>query len=197
MKNIILPKPQTEMFYPLMAALKNRRTVRKWKTEPLSMQEISNILWCACGETKEACGKSKNKRTIPSGCNSQLVSVYAAMEQGVYRYSEHEHKLIQISEDDVRGDIGTQEVMKSAPFGIIYVADYCKKTGIIKTDNSEKKVLSGTEAGSMSQNVYLYCAAAGLNTVLLGLVARDKLGEKLMLCDSCEIIYTQVVGKDV
>jgi len=60
MNDITLPKPQLDLEFPLMKALKNRRTIRKWKTELLTLQEVSNILWCACGETKVATKRSKN-----------------------------------------------------------------------------------------------------------------------------------------
>ena len=195
MKDIILPAPQLDLDFPLMEALKNRRTKRKWKPEPLSMQEVSDILWCACGETKPATNRSKNRRTVPSACNSQLIKVYAALESGVYKYNEPEHKLVQITKEDIRCNIGTQKMMKSAPFGIIYVADFGKSTGIIKSNYGQKMFVGGTEAGLMSQNVYLYCAAAGLNTVLIALTDRDYLKKSLRLDESCEVIYTQAAGR--
>lgn len=197
MKDIILPAPQVNLDYPLMKALQNRRTKRKWKREPISLQDISNILWCACGKTKAATGKSKNRRTMPSGCNSQTVRAYAAMESGVYKYNEVEHKLEYIIDDDIRCSLGTQKMMKSAPFGLIYVGDFNKKTGIIKSDYSQKMFTAGTEAGMMSQNVYLYAASAGLNTVLLALVDREYLMNVLNFDESKMIIYTQIVGRAI
>jgi hypothetical protein len=49
----------------------------------------------------------------------------------------------------------------------------------------------------MAQNVYLYCAAAGLNTVLIALTDRDYLKSALNLGESAEVIYTQAVGRAV
>lgn len=197
MKDIILPAPRLNPDFPLMEALQKRRTIRKWKPEPLSMQEISDILWCACGETKPATKRSKNRRTVPSACNSQLIRVYAALESGVYKYYEPEHKLIHIADEDIRSRLGTQKMMKSAPFGLIYVADFATKTGIIKSDYGQKMFVGGTESGLMAQNVYLYCAAAHLNTVLIALTDRDYLKAALKLDEKSEVIYTQVVGRAV
>ena len=197
MKDIILPSPQLELSFSLMQALKERRTKRKWSTEPLSMQDVSNILWCACGETKPATKRSKNRRTMPSGCNAQLVHVYAALPTGVYRYSEPEHKLFQIGSEDIRCNIGKQKMMKSAPLGLIYVADFGKNTGIIKSDYGQKMFVGGTEAGMMSQNVYLYCASAGINTVLIALTDRELLKKEMNLDENCEVIYTQAVGRAI
>jgi nitroreductase len=55
--------------------------------------------------------------------------------------------------------------------------------------------IAGTEAGLMSQNVYLYCSATNLNTVLIALVNREKLHEEIGLQENETIVYTQVVGK--
>ncbi|MGC8805050.1 MAG: nitroreductase family protein [Candidatus Ratteibacteria bacterium] len=46
----------------------------------------------------------------------------------------------------------------------------------------------------MSQNVYLFCASEGLNTVVLGIVDRDNLAKILNLKYEQKIILTQPVG---
>lgn len=178
-----------------MKALEKRRTKRKWKDELLNLQEISDICWVACGETKSATSKSKNRRTVPSGCNSQIIQLHIATDWGVYKYNESNHQLEMINNIDVRSIIGTQKMMQSAPLGLIYVADFSKRTGIINSNMSEKLYVAGTEAGLMSQNVYLYCAATNLSTVLIALCNRDKLKETIGLKEHETIIYTQVVGK--
>lgn len=195
MKDIILPKPRTDLEVPLMKALLERRTKRKWKIEELSIQEISNILWCACGETKISTKRSKNRRTVPSACNSQIVKVYAALQSGIYKYSEPEHKLIKIADEDIRSNLGTQKMMKCAQFGLIYVADFKQSMGITKGNYEHKMRAAGAETGCMSQNVYLYAASADLSTVLIGLTNRDYLKQALKLDEGTEVIYTQIVGK--
>ena len=191
---IKLPPPQKNLDFPLMKALEKRRSVRKWKKTPLSKQELSNLLWAACGITKEETNKSKSKRTAPSAHNWQEIKVYVAMKQGLFLYDEKGHQMIQILSKDIREDIGTQKMMRSAPVGLIYVADYSKLSShFAKKD--EWWFLTGTDAGFVSQNVYLYCAAAKLGTVVLGLINRDKLHEIMDLKECEKVVYTQVVGK--
>lgn len=197
MKDIILPQPELNREFPLMKSLQLRRTKRKWKNELLSLQEISNILWSGCGETLKTTKRSKNRRTVPSACNSQLVDVYACLERGVYKYLSSEHKLEFVSDVDVRSILGTQKMMKSAPFGLIYVCDFSKRTGIIKSDESKKMFLAGTETGFISQNVYLYCASSNLSTVLIAMVDRDRLAEVLGLNELKVITYTQIIGEEL
>jgi len=198
MTNFIkLPEPQKDLDFPLMRAIEMRRTKRKWQNSNLSEQEISNLLWAACGITHKETTKSKSRRTVPSACNSQEIKVYIALSKGVYLYDEKNHQLIKILARDIREDIGTQKMMRSAPVGLIYVSDYSKlKTFQFKDDN-RKWFTSTTDTGFISQNVYLYCAAANLSTVILGLIDRDKLHKALELNENERIIYTQVVGKSL
>lgn len=189
-----LPEPQLDLDFPLMKALEKRRSIRKWKDTSISEQELSNLLWAACGITKEKYGKVKCKRTAPSACNSQEVRVYVLLEKGVLIYNEENHELIEISSDDIREHIGTQKMMKSAPMGIVYVADLSRMTSPFLRSIEAKKFSAWIDTGYISQNVYLYCAATDLATVALSLVDRDKLHELMNLKEHEKIVLTQVVG---
>ena len=192
---IKLPPPQKGLDFPLMKSLELRRTRRKWKDTSLSDQELSNLLWAACGITVEETSKSKSKRTVPSARNSQTIKIYIALGNGLFRYDEENHSLIQIFEDDIREHISNQKMMKSTPAGLIYVADYSKLKGYVGTDDNRKWFIAGTETGFISQNVYLYCASAKLNTAVIGLVNREKLQEIMGLKEYEKVVYTQAVGK--
>lgn len=192
---IKLPAPQKDLDFPLIKALEKRRSVRKWKDEPLSNQELANVLWAACGITKEETKRSKSKRTAPSACNSQEIKIYVTMKEGLFLYDEKDHRLIQVFSKDIRENIGTQKMMHSAPVGLIYVSDYSKMTSFLFSDDERRWFTSGTDTGFISQNVYLYCTAAKLSTVVLGLVNRDKLHKIMNLKEHEKVVYTQVVGK--
>ncbi|MCB9002379.1 MAG: SagB/ThcOx family dehydrogenase [Bacteroidales bacterium] len=198
MTNFIkLPEPQKDLDFPLMKAIEKRRTKRKWKDSNLSEQEISNLLWAACGVTHKETKKSKSRRSVPSACNSQEIKVYIALSNGVYLYDEKNHQLIKILAKDIREYIGTQKMMRSAPVGLIYVSDYSKLKAFQFKKDENKWFTSATDTGFISQNVYLYCAATDLSTVILGLVDRDKLHKTLELNENEKIVYTQVVGKSL
>lgn len=194
---IKLPDPQKDLEFPLMKALEMRRTKRKWKDSNLSDQEISNLLWAACGITMAETKKNKSKRTVPSARNSQSIIVYLAFDIGLYQYDEKQHGLIEINGKDIREHISNQKMMKSTPVGLIYVSDYSRLKGYVGTDDNQKWFVAGTETGFISQNVYLYCASAKLSTAVIGLVNRDKLHEIMGLKDYEKVVYTQVVGRSV
>src|SRR6056297_1451502 len=189
-----LPPPQKDLDFPLMKALEARRSKRKWKSNPLSEQQLSNLLWAACGITLPATPRSKSRRTAPSATNSQEIKVYLALEHGLYLYEETHHQLLQIHSRDIRTSIGTQKMMHSAPVGLIYVSDFSKLKKYLAKDEQRKWFVSGTDAAYISQNVYLYCTAAGLSTVVLGLVHREHLHEQMELEAHEKVMYTQVVG---
>ena len=69
-----------------------------------------------------------------------------------------------------------QPFVADAPVLLMFVANYDKMIGM---DKDAKEFYGATDAGYVSQNVYLYCASEGLNTVVLGSIFRDELKELL------------------
>ena len=195
MENTIkLPAPKKDLTFPLMEAFAQRRSIRKWDDTPISLQDLSNLLWAACGVTKEKYGKVKCKRSTPSACNSQEIRVYALLPQGVYIFNEEEHVLECILVDDIREHTGTQKMMKSAPLGLVYVADLSRMTSPFMRSDEAKRFSAWVDTGFVSQNVYLYCTAANMGTVALMLIDRKILGKKLQLQEHEKIVMTQAVG---
>ena len=193
-KFIKLPPPQKDLSYPLMKALERRRSIRKWDETLISDQDLSNLLWAACGVTKEKYGKVKNKRTAPSACNSQEIRVYVLLPHGTFLYDEENHVLVTIHTRDIREFVGTQKMMKSAPMGLVYVADLSKMTSPFVKREDAQRFSAWVDTGYVSQNVYLYCAAANLGTVALALIDRKKLRKEMGLREHEKIVLTQAIG---
>jgi len=193
--NIQLPPPQKDLDFPLMKALEKRRTKRQWIQMDFTNQELSNLLWAACGITQQETNTNKSKRTAPSASNSQEIKVYIALPIGLFLYDEKCHQLIEILSEDIREHIGTQKIMKTVPAGLIYVSDYSKFQTFFYKDDTRKWFISAADTGFISQNVYLYAAAANYNTAVLGLVDRDKLHQIMGLKENEKIIFTQAIGK--
>lgn len=194
---IKLPAPQTDLDFPLMKAIELRRTKRKWLDEDVSLQDMSNILWVACGITCEATKNAKSRRAAPSACNSQEIRVYVALKSGLYLYDETDHQLMKVLEDDIRQYIGTQKMMQHAPLGLIYVADYTKMSAPTFKSHEKRWFTTFADTGFMSENVYLYCTIANLSTAVLGLIDRDKLHDLMGLAKHEKVVYTQVVGRSI
>ena len=58
----------------------------------------------------------------------------------------------------------------------------------------ERDFLAGADAGCIAQNVYLYCAAAGLACVVRGLIDRRRLAAALGLAKTQRVALAQTVG---
>lgn len=170
-----LPEPQTNGGKPLMEALKDRKTSRSFSDRPLEPQMLSDMLWAAFGINRPAEGK----RTAPTAMNRQDIDVYVLDAAGVWRYEAKENALILVLEKDLRSVMASQSFAAKAPVTLLYVA--------------ENNITSGMHAGSLYQNVGLFCASAGLNNVVRRM-DKDQLTQALPLPAGKEVIVSQSVG---
>ena len=182
-----LPPPETAGGMPLMQALKARHSTREFGSRPLPPQVVSNLLWAAGGVNRPATGQ----RTAPSAHDWREIDVYVAAADGAYRYDPPTHTLKRVADGDLRHLTGVQDFVATAPLNLVYVADLDRMSGAGADDRA---FYSATDAGFVAQNVYLYCASAGLAVVVRGLVDREALGAALGLGRHQRIILAQSVG---
>lgn len=176
--DIKLPEPNRTGGIPLMDALNKRQSTREFSEQELDVQTLSDLLWAAYGFNRE------DKRTVPSALNKQEFTVYAVMKSGVYAYDAKENILYLKAEGDFRAKAGGQDFVATAPLNLVYVADLEKNTREGAT----------VDCGFIAQNVYLYCASAGLGTVVRGWFDKEELGAALQLNEKEVPILTQTVG---
>jgi len=187
MEPIKLPAPQMDKGKSLMQTLKNRQSQRNFAPDKLSLQELGNLLWAACGINRPENGK----RTAPSARNWQEIDVYVAQADGLYLYNAKEHILAPTLNEDIRAFAGKQNFIHTAPVVLIYVSDHEKMTG---ANDEARAFYSATDTGFISQNVYLYCASEGLATVVVGMVDKPQLAQKMKLRPAQHVILAQPVG---
>ncbi|MFC1650504.1 SagB/ThcOx family dehydrogenase [Candidatus Latescibacterota bacterium] len=187
LKTINLPEPEKTGGLPFMETLMNRSSTREYSTEKLPAHELSNILWAAWGFNRP----EKKLRTAPSASNRQELTVYAILEEGVFRYDAEANTLVQTVSGDIRESSGQQDFVYTAPLNLVFVADLTKMGG----NNLENKIrMALADTGYISQNVYLYCASRGLGTVVRGLFDREVLSKAMKLGPDQYITLTQTVG---
>ena len=184
---IRLPPPEAVGGMPLMQALKERHSTREFGSQPLPPQVLSNLLWAASGVNRPDTGQ----RTAPSAHDWREIDVYAVTADGAFRYDPPTHSLIKVATGDLRHLTGVQDFVATAPLNLVYVADLDRMSGASAED---KAFYSATDTGFIAQNVYLYCASAGLRVVVRGLVDRAALGVALGLGKHQRIILAQTVG---
>lgn len=182
---IQLPKPEVQkLSMTLGNALQQRRSVRNYQTKEIDLQTLSTLLWAACGISDPASGKL----TAPSAVNMQDIKVYVCAQNGVCLYSPKDNTLIPVSTKDLRADVAAgQESVKAAPLALVLVSAK-------NSDRSPNERYGGTDAGYVSQNIYLACTALGLKTVARGTMNADVLRKELKLADTTILQLNHPVG---
>ena len=183
-KSIQLSKPQITG-NPLMEVLAKRSSSREFSSEPLPETVLSNMLWAAAGINRPDSGK----RTAPTAMNKQEIDVYVATERGIYLYDAKSHSLKMVATGDLRGLTGKQDYVREAAVNLIYVADYSRMRS-----SSDQELYAAADTGFISENVYLYCASAGLATVVRAYIDKPALAKAMKLKADQKIILAQSVG---
>ena len=187
LKAIELPSPQTESGMPLMKALKERRSSREFSAKELPLQMLSDLLWAANGINRP----ERGLRTAPTARNMQEIDVYVSMREGLYLYDAAKNALLAVLAQDIRALTGGQPFVKDAPVNLIFVADHSKMAGMPK---ETVDFYAATDTGFISQNVYLFCASAGLATVVRGWLEKETLEKAMGLGGDKKVILAQSVG---
>lgn len=184
---ILLNKVDFSKGKTLMQSLKDRQSSRNFVDKELGIDTLSELIFAAGGVTRE-----DGKRTFPTAMNSLEVDIYVFMEKGVFIYQPAENRLKMISYTDQRADTGMQEFVAKASVNLVYVSDLSKMKG---GDEKQKELMAAIDAGHISQNVYLYCASAGLGCVVRGSVDSGKI-LKILNLDSKNnrVFLAQSVG---
>lgn len=187
---IKLPPPEMAGGMPLMQALKARHSTREFGSKPLPPRALSNLLWAASGVNRPDSGQ----RTAPSAHDWREMDVVVTTAEGAFRYDPPTHTLTRVAAGDIRHLTGVQDYVATAPLNLVVVADLNR---MIEAGAEDAAFYSAADAGFIAQNVYLYCASAGLAVVVRGLVDRDVLAAALGLGSHQRIILAQSVGYPV
>ena len=120
------------------------------------------------------------------------MTLYVALPEGLYRYEPESHTLLQVVASDVRRVTGYQDFVDTAPLDLVYVADH----GQMKlVPAAQREAYAFAAAGAMAQNVYLYCASAGLATVIRAWFDRAALAQAMGLHNDQQLLLAQTVGR--
>ena len=183
---ITLPQPEvSKLSMSLGDALKQRRSVRNYSEQEISMQTLSTLLWAACGVSDPKTGKI----TAPSAINMQDIKVYVCSKDGVCLYNAKANTLTKVSGKDIREAIAgkMQQFAKTAPISLVLVSTK-------DTDRSPNDKYGAMDAGYVSQNIYLACTALGLKTVARAMMDYDTLKQELNLPETSYLELNHPIG---
>ena len=200
---------------PLIEVIRRRRSRRKFTEEPLTLEELSFLLWATQGisnvttrdvskDLHDALARSRaTLRTVPSGGARHpfetylLVNRVNELEPGLYRYLPLEHKLCFLYADveltEKVHDACYEQYVKNSAVTFIW-------TAIPYRTEWRYSILSpkiiAQDSGHLCQNLYLACEAIGAGTCAIGAYDQEKMDLVLRVDGNEELaIYVAPVGK--
>ncbi len=205
-QKVKLPEPRLTSDISVEEALLIRRSVREFKNEAITIQDVSQILWAAYGITEERSSPSFLRgglRTAPSAGALYPLEIYlvagkvTGLKAGIYKYFSQDHSLELVSEGDVRKDLAAaaldQEFLETAPASLMYSAVYSRTTQKYGNRGRERYVCM--DLGHSAQNVYLQACALGLGTCAVGAFTDDMVSIVMQLPEDEEPLYIMPIGK--
>lgn len=187
-QNIVLNKPDMNRGSSMMQAFADRVSNREFFETPLNLQDLSDLLWTANGINRD----EEGKKTAPSAMNSQDVDLYVLLKEGCYFYDAKKHQLDLISQEDLRPLVaGKQDFVLKAPVILLMVSDISRFN---HGDDDLRMSWANMDAGYVSQNICLFCAANNLNTVPRGSMDKESLHKKMNLKESQKLILNNPVS---
>jgi len=183
-ETIKLPAPDGDSGVTVMQALKSRHSERAFSKRDIPLETLSGVLWAANGFNRA------DKRTNATAMNKQTITVYAIMKSGAYRYDAKANALIKVCDEDLRPAIAAQQPFAAtAPLSLLITAELSDSIYA-----GARSSISNYDAGIVSGNIYLYCAANGLVTVCRASMDREKLKKALELGDSVALHLNHPIG---
>jgi SagB-type dehydrogenase family enzyme len=174
-----LPKPRIKGGVSVEEALSKRRSKRDYYPTPLSLEELSTVLWAAHGVREDG------GRPYPSVAGGYPLRVYVVagarcvegLEAGVYRYRPQTHSLELIRRGDARGELAVIAVNQR------WVKEAC--VNFVVSGVGDERLLS-MEVGFMAENIYLEATALGLGCTVIG-AFHDELLKRLAAMEAGEL----------
>lgn len=200
-----LPKPDTITVNTLdiRRAIEDRRSIREYSDEPLTLEELSYLLWCTQG-IKKTLHAGTTLRTVPSAGARHAFETYLLinnvddLKSGLYRYLAVEHRLLVI---DVESDVAErltkaalgQPIVATSAVTFIWCAVPFRMTWRYNERGYRYLFL---DAGHVCQNLYLAAQAVDCGTCAIAAFLDDDINTLLSLDGKSQFtIYMASVGK--
>jgi SagB-type dehydrogenase family enzyme len=204
-KTVYLPLPGRITNISVEEALLWRRSIREYTDRPLTVVQLSMLLWAAYGVNDVRWGF----KTTPSAGATYPLEIYVVigergvalnethyLEAGVYKYDPYTHSLKPVKLGDVRKELQEaalgQEWVGKAPASIVIAAVFERTTRIYGERGRLRYV--PMEVGHAGQNIYLMATALELGTVVVGAFYDDQVSSVISLQPNEVPLYIVPVG---
>ena len=187
--------------------IENRKSHRQYKDEPLTLEELSFLLWASQGvkSVYERNNKSyATLRTVPSGGARHpfetylLINNVTGLKRGLYRYLAIEHKLMFIGEIENQSEriidatLGQKFTGKAAT---VFIWSCIAYRGEWRYNIAAHKAML-LDAGHICQNLYLACEGIKAGTCAIAAYDQEKVDKIIDVDGKNEFsVYLSPVGK--
>ncbi len=192
-----LPAPRKDSDFSLERALSERRSVREFRKDPISLSQLSQLLWAAQGITD-----TRGFRTAPSAGALYPLEVYVmvgdveGLSVGVYKYLPKGHRLRRVADNDRR------KQMERAAWGQDWIRKNAALFVFTSVDSRTMRKYGRRgvryvhfEVGHAAQNVMLQAEALNLGAGVVGAFGDAYANEILDLPRNERVLYLVPVGK--
>jgi len=192
-----LPEPRLSGNVPLERAFSERRSIRDFASGPITLEELSQLLWAAQGITNES-----GYRTAPSAGALYPLEIYIAtgavlgLRPGVHRYVPEAHSLVFVAEEDRRARLSAaalgQAWISSSAAIFALVALHARVT--VKYGRRGVRY-AYIEAGHAAQNVCLQATGLELGATVVGAFSDGAVRAVLGLAPDEEPVCLLPIGR--
>ena len=207
MSDVIIDLPSDfagiEVETDFLKIVNSRSSHRVYTQGKITLKQLSYLLWCMQG-VKEIRGKSyATLRTVPCGGARHPFETYMALKDveglkdGLYHYLPMEHKIEFLKEvEDLKGFIGTSlmgQLWACKANVVFYFSIVFYRSEWRYGVHAHRGLM--TDAGHITENLYLASTALGLGGCAIGAVD-GKYCDEVFGLDGVEesIVYAQPVG---
>jgi SagB-type dehydrogenase family enzyme len=194
---IKLPEPRQDSDVSIEESLLSRRSIRSFTNEPLTLREVSQLLWAAQGITDSA-----GRRTAPSAGALYPLEIYVVagnvkdLNPGVYHYEPDKHQLTKLMDGDIRAKLASaalgQDSVRNGSISCVITAVY-ERTTVKYGDRGVRYV--HIEVGHAAQNLCLQAVALDLGVVTVGAFDDEQVADVLSLPEDEQPLYIIPVGR--
>lgn len=200
---IKLPKNFSKSRISLEFAIKKRKSRREFRGKPLSLKELSKLLYYSSGITRNNKDLNQTRRAYPSAGARYPLELYVLVlkegeiKPGLYHYNAKNHFLEKLLEGNYGENLSyfyEHNVIKKGFPILIIITSITLRSSIKYGKLAQNFVL--LEAGHIGQNIYLLSEAMGLSCCAIGGWDEINMNKLLDIDGNYEsIVYIFALGK--
>lgn len=172
---------------PFMDVLKEKHIFPHISDRNLEPHHLSGLLLAANGTPHRG---DMHNRTAFAPMDVQCITLYVLARIGIYLYDAETHKLKIIDKIDARMKVSEDHSINKAPVILLYVINP-DAMSVVKNENLTNYAY--LQAGSISQNVFLFCSSEDMATNVILDIKKEEVAKRLNT-KATNLLYIQAVG---